>query len=181
VRNRSAVALFVAVTFTVSQAIAWRGSDSLAVRDAPAGSRVYIDGTYISDTPFDLTVPCDEVVDRKYRIESPDCGTAEGIANARVRPGVIVGMVFTFGILAAFKCPRYFVPVRPAFPEGACAAAGTGGVLPPPRPINHPQPAAQEPSGDLAERLRMLRDLHDRGVLTDAQYEAEREKALGDL
>lgn len=174
-RIRPAIALFVATIFSASQAVAWRGSDAITVGTSPEGATVSIDGEYLGDTPLNVPVPCNEVVDRRYRIEHPDCGVEEGIVNARPRPGVIVGMVFTLGILAAFMCPRYFVPVRLALGGGRCNRVGDTA----PRPIGSNEPANN--GGDLAVRLRILKDLHDRGVLTDQQYEQERENALNGL
>jgi Short C-terminal domain len=40
-------------------------------------------------------------------------------------------------------------------------------------------PAADGPSADPLERLQKLADLHDRGVLTDEEFEAEKAKILG--
>lgn len=157
---RRGLAVLVATAMLAAQARAWSGVADLIVRDAPIGSRVFLDDKYIGDTPLQYVVPCDDVVDTAFRVESPACGSQNGIVNARPRPGAIVGMVFTLGILAAFICPRYFVPIRVGFdcPPSADAAA---------------QPEA--------ERLRVLRDLHDRGLLSDAEYDAERENALKGL
>jgi hypothetical protein len=175
---RQTFAVFVAITFTASQAHALRAAE-IVVRDAPTGSKVYVDGRYLGDTPLYLPVPCGEVADRKYRIESPTCGVQEGILNARVRGGVIVAYIFTLGILAIFLCPRYFEPVRVVFTGGRCAGTNLGGgVLPPATRLNVIEP---QPSGDLAERLKVLKDLHDRGVLSDEQYEQERNNALNGL
>jgi hypothetical protein len=182
VQVRPALAVLVAVSFIASQAHGLRAAE-IVVQDAPAGARVYVDGKYVGDTPLNVPVPCDEVADRRYRIEHPTCGVQEGILNARVRGGAITGMVFTFGILAIFLCPRYFVPVHVRYSSGPCANLGLtreGEVLPPAQPLGQSQPAPPA-GGDLAVRLRVLRDLHERGVLTDAEYDRERENALDGL
>jgi hypothetical protein len=58
--------------------------------------------------------------------------------------------------------------------SGASAFVMTpGGLAPPGTP-------AQGPSTDDADRLSKLADLHDRGVLTDAEFAAEKAKILGE-
>lgn len=164
----SFVALCAIVLIDVAPAMALRGYDEAVFRSVPSGAQVYLDDQLIGTTPLSLSVACDQVVDRRYRIQYQDCEPAEGILSARVAPGRVVGMVFSLGVSAIFQCPNYFVPVNVLLTGGVC---GSGGV-----PV-----AAQGPSGDLAERLRVLRDLHQRGVLTDAEYEQERERALNGL
>ncbi len=164
---------------------AWRGGDEVNIRSTPPGAEVYIDGQPVGVTPLALPVTCDDVVDRRYRITYQDCTPAEGILNARVAPGRVVGMAFTLGSTAIFQCPKYFVPLNVPLTGGSCGAGagpapGDGGaVLPPPQPIGRPSGA--QPSGDLAEQLRILKDLNERGVISDAEYQREREKALGGL
>ena len=145
-RTRPAIALLVATTFSAAQAVAWRGSDAVTVRTSPEGARVHIDGEYLGDTPLNVPVPCNEVVDRRYRIEHPDCRTEEGILSARPRPGVIVGMVFTLGILAAFMCPKYFVPVRLALGGERCNPI----LDTAPKPIGSGEPTQRWRSGRAA-------------------------------
>lgn len=177
-RLRPALAIIVAATLTASQAHALRAAE-IVFRDAPTGSKVYVDGKYLGEAPINMPVPCGEVADRRYRVESNTCGVQEGILNARVRGGVIVAYIFTLGILAIFLCPRYFEPVDVVFTGGRCAGSNLGGgVLPPATRLNVIEP---QPSGDLAERLKVLKDLRDRGVLTEEEYARERENALNGL
>jgi hypothetical protein len=42
------------------------------------------------------------------------------------------------------------------------------------------QPAAPQPHVDVADQLTKLADLRDRGVLTDAEFETQKKKLLGE-
>lgn len=42
-----------------------------------------------------------------------------------------------------------------------------------------PPPQAAAPEADPIERLRQLGELHDQGILTDAEFEAQKAKVLG--
>lgn len=81
---------------------------ALRMRDATFhsnrdGSKVYIDGKYVGDTPLELEFHCGDIGDRRYRIEHEGCEPAEGILNARVSAGSIVGASFTAGITLIFS------------------------------------------------------------------------------
>ncbi len=42
-----------------------------------------------------------------------------------------------------------------------------------------PPPQAAAPEADPIERLRQLGELHDQGILTDAEFQAQKAKVLG--
>lgn len=62
--------------------------------------------------------------------------------------------------------------------------ASPASAAPPPPAAQAPPPAAPKASGSEADRvdaLTKLKDLHDSGVLTEEQYEAEKQKLLEGL
>jgi len=157
----------------------------------PSPARVYLDDTYIGDTPLDLTFQCAQMGDRRYRIERPGCAPAEGILNARVAPGRIVGAVFSFAISLAFQCPQYFVPVRVRLECGD--ATGTAPARADEKPVSvdqlpprvdlRRQPPAPPPTtvpsdAEVRAQLSTLKDMRARGVITEQQYQQERERLL---
>jgi hypothetical protein len=159
----------------------------------PSPARVYLDDTYIGDTPLDLTFQCGQMGDRRYRIERQGCAPAEGILNARVAPGRIVGAAFSFAISLAFQCPQYFVPVRVRLECGDAtgAAPAPADEKPvsvdqlPPRVNLRRQPPAPQPTvpsdADVRAQLSTLKDMRSRGVITEEQYQQERERLLHSL
>jgi len=159
-----------AITLLAGEAHAWRGSGEALIHSEPEGANVYIDDQLVGTTPLQWRVPCKEVVDHTYRIEYQDCQPVDGVLNARVAPGRVVGMVFSLGISAAFQCPNYFVPLAVTLTGGSCNE-------PPPAPA----PAAPAAGGDLQHRLEMLKDLRARGVISEEAYQRERREALGGL
>ncbi|MDX2171088.1 MAG: SHOCT domain-containing protein [Deltaproteobacteria bacterium] len=157
----------------------------------PEGGRVYLDGAYVGTTPLDLTFHCSQIGDRRYRIERPGCAPVEGILNARVAPGRIVGAAFSFAINLAFQCPTYFVPVKEHLECGANAAAVPADLpdeapvpvdqLPPRVDLRYapaPLPPQMKSSGQLHAQLDALQDMRDRGVITEEQFTQERERLL---
>lgn len=155
----------------------------------PEPARVFIDGAYVGDTPLQLTFTCDQMGDRRYRIERDGCAPAEGILNARVAAGRIVGASFCFGINYAFQCTQYFVPVNVVLQCGdAAGAPGRPSAVPvavdqlPPRVNLRKQPPPTPLSTqDMEAQLKSLKDLRQRGVITEAQYQQERERLLNAL
>ncbi|MFN8641010.1 MAG: SHOCT domain-containing protein [Candidatus Binatia bacterium] len=145
----------------------------------------------MGDTPLALTFQCDQIGDRRYRIERDGCEPAEGILNARVAPGRIVAASFCFAINYAFQCTQHFVPVNVRLTcHGAQAgeAPRAGGEAPvavdqlPPRVDlrKNPSPTALSPEAMQAQ-LKSLKDLRDRGVISEQQYQQERERLLNAL
>ena len=45
-----------------------------------------------------------------YRIEKAGLPPAEGVVDARLAPGRLIGTIFTLGIVAACRPLRYFTP-----------------------------------------------------------------------
>ncbi|MGH7788689.1 MAG: SHOCT domain-containing protein [Candidatus Binatia bacterium] len=155
-----------AIVLLSSEAGAWNGSDEALISSVPSGANVFIDDQLIGTTPLQWRVPCSEVVDHKFRIEYHDCHPIEGVLYARVAPGRVVGMIFSLGISAIFQCPYYFVPVAVGLTGGSCSG---------------PAPAAPAQGDELERRLKMLKDLRERGVISEPEYQREREEALNGL
>jgi len=167
------------------------GSPTQALREGTASFRsnkefakVYLDGTYVGDTPLDLDFPCGQVSDRRYRIEYPGCAPVAGILNARVAPGRIVGAAFSFGISLIFMCPRYFEAVRVRLECAGDAVEQSEPVpvdqLPPPVDLRKSpaQPARPDSDAEILSRLRTLKDLRERGILNEQEYQQERARLL---
>jgi hypothetical protein len=150
----------------------------------PNPARVFIDGAYVGDTPLELTFQCDQIGDRRYRIERDGCTPAEGILNARVAPGRIVAAAFCFAINYAFQCTQYFQPVNVGL-DCRTSDAGAGETTPvgvdqlPPRVNLRRQPAPTALSTEeMQAQLKSLKDLRQRGVISDEQYQRERGRLL---
>jgi hypothetical protein len=156
----------------------------------PESARVFIDGAYVGDTPLELTFRCDQIGDRRYRIERDGCAPVEGVLNARVAPGRIVGAAFCFGINYAFQCTQYFVPVNVHLQCGSAAGSspGHGGAVPvsvdqlPPRvDLRKPPPPTPRSTEAMLARLQTLKDLRDRGVISEDEFQRQRERLLNEL
>lgn len=155
----------------------------------PEGARVLLDGAYVGDTPLHLTFQCSQIGDRRYRIERPGCLPIEGILNARVAPGRIVGAAFSFAISLAFQCTQYFVPVTAQLQCAPGAAALVEVPREQPVPVDQlpprvdlresaPAPPQLKTSGQLHAQISALKDLRARGVITEEQFTQERERLL---
>jgi hypothetical protein len=156
---------------------------------SPAGARVYLDGAYVGITPLDLTFHCSQVGDRRYRVELPGCAPVEGILNARVAPGRIVGAAFSFAINLAFQCAEYFVPVKTQLECGAAAVVPAHLPVEKPVPVDElpprvdlryspPPPPQLKTQGQLHAQIDALKDLRVRGVITEEQYIQERDRLM---
>lgn len=175
----------VGVSLLISAPAAALRTETASFRSTPEGARVFIDGKYVGDTPLDLTFECNEVADREYRIEREGCLTSSGVLNARVGAGRIVGAGFSLGISLIFKCPQYFVPVRVSLDCGEPRQQPTSVKdLPPPRNLRKEAAREREravKAADIEPRLNALKDLRDRGVISEDEYLRERELLLRSL
>ena len=170
-------------------------SETVLIKGYPPGAKAYVDGEFIGTTPAYTKIPRDEVSNKHtWRVDFRNCDPIEGPLVTRVAAGRIVGYVFTAGILAIFKSPRSFLPVDVALTGGDCEPQQTT-AKPAPAP---PGITVQQIVGDrnlttgasgdgttktqrLAERLRTLRDLYNRKLISKETYESESQKAIKDL
>ncbi len=158
-------------------------AERVSIKSYPPGAKAYLDDQYLGTTPILTSLPRSQVgKNHTWRIEYGDCDPATGPLRTRVGAGRIVGYAFTLGISAIFKGPRAFRPVDVALSGEGCS---TRSAARPENPlvVTIP-PAAREPDDDVrdvAKRLETLRDLHDRGLLSEAEYRIEKERALDEL
>jgi len=158
-------------------------AERIRIKSYPPGAKAYLDDQYVGTTPVVSSLPRSQVGKKHtWRIEYGDCDPATGQMRTRVGAGRIVGYVFTLGISAIFKGPRAFRPVDVALSGEGCSTRSKA------RPQNPLvvtiPPGAPEPDADLrdvAKRLETLRDLHDRGLLSEDEYRIEKERALDEL
>lgn len=167
-------------------------AESLSIRSNPPGAKAYLDGVLVGTTPaYAALQRADLKRPHAWRVEFRNCDQAEGQTQTALAPGRVVGTIFTLGILAAFKSPYYVRPIDALLTGGDCEHL---------RVVKgrHPQPQGptihvQQIVGDgnrtgaeaertkterLSERLTTLRDLYNRKLISEASYEAERQKAV---
>lgn len=168
-------------------------SETMTFKSYPPGARVKLDGSFIGTTPLEHSVPRGEVRDgHAYEIEYSNCDPASGTVATGIGGGRIVGYLFTVGLTAIFKGPRYFRPVDVQLVGGDCKERPgvAAGVIPPGLTINqivgdrnvtgNSGEAVNAPVR-LSERLSILRDLYTRKLITEEEYERERAKAVGEF
>lgn len=83
-------------------------AETVTFRSAPPGAKVFVDGGYVGVTP--TTYSTQDVVPRNYRVEEEGFSTVEGSIVPQLAPGRVVGSIFTFGILAAYRPVHCYVP-----------------------------------------------------------------------
>jgi len=84
-------------------------SETTIIRSTPPGARVSINGTSLGVTPAELSVDRYKFQEPyNYRVELPGYVSREGTLGVKVQPARAVGIVLTYGILAAFKKPSTF-------------------------------------------------------------------------
>ncbi len=165
-------------------------SEVVRINSYPPGAPAYLDDEYIGTTPVRHVVPRSGVRrGRKWRVEYGNCTPAEGTLAAVVGGGRVVGYIFTLGFTALFKGPRLYRPVDARLTGGDCipesashVSAPTGGVVV--TQIVGDANAAGNVSAEesahreLSSRLRTLRDLYRRKLITEDEYERERLRAV---
>jgi hypothetical protein len=172
--------------------------ERVRIKSYPPGALAYLNDELIGTTPAETKMSRRQVSRRnQWRVEFRNCEPAVGELRTRVAPGRVVGYIFTAGILAIFRGPYAFVPVDAVLTGGDCE---TGGHAAPVRqPTAPPGITIQQIVGDqnratgsnvgdgmtdtqrLAERLTILRDLHNRKLISEEIYERESQKALDEL
>lgn len=139
-------------------------AESTQVRSYPAGSKVFVNDSFVGLTPMDYKVPKADIGrDFHVRVEHPGYESVQGVLRKEVCRGRVAGAVFTFGILLLFKSTTCFAPVQDfALPEmegGEGRAASVG-------------------APSVETRLQRLERLREQGIITDEEFRRHREAIL---
>lgn len=165
-------------------------AEVVQIKSYPPGAPAYLDGEYIGTTPVRHSIPRSGVrAGRTWRVEYGNCTPAEGTLAPVVGGGRVVGYIFTLGFTALFKGPRTYRPVDARLTGGDCIPEEAS-----PAAASHPSVVVTQIVGDanaagnanaqesahreLSSRLRTLRDLYRRKLITNEEYERERLRAM---
>ena len=137
-------------------------TESVMFRSLPPGATVTVNNQIIGNTPVEFSTPSKSLGQEpfRYRIEADGYRPVEGVLKEYVGGGRVVGCVFTFGILSAFRSVKTFGD-RPV--EVVLESVET--------------PGSAHGTDSIEQRLNQLKDLHDRGVISDEEYK----RARGDV
>ncbi len=169
-------------------------AERVRIKSYPPGAKAFLDGEYIGSTPAVTTIPRSQVgKPHNWKVEYRNCDPAEGQLIPRVGGGRVVGYIFTLGFVALFKGPRGFPPVEAALTGGDCETRSEARSERRPsgitvqqivgdrnRPVGSSEDGVSE-SERLAERLKTLRDLYNRKLISQEVYEREMQKSVDDL
>jgi hypothetical protein len=170
----SPIGLFI-VTLTASGC-----AEHTRIRTFPTGATVYVNGQLVGTSPVEYRVPESQFSPpTTFRIEHPDCEPLEGELRTRVAPSRVFGGIFGLGIPFAFRGVVVFqknhdFELHPLQQRRTAAEEG--------RPLVGPPPLAEVGSGSAADaKLRNLKDLFDRGLISDDEYRATRSRIIRGL
>jgi PEGA domain len=134
-------------------------AEYVSIKSYPGGAKAYVDGVVIGTTPASTEIPRSQVgLPHTWRVEFRNCDFAEGQLETGIGGGRIVGYIFTLGLVAAAKGPRYYLPVDAILTGGDCEP----GQARPAQP-SAPGVMIQNIVGDKipADQYRGLRHLQD--------------------
>lgn len=133
--------------------------ESVMIRSGPSGASVSVNGVPVGTTPVEYTVPRGNL-DSPYEVHIEKNGyePVTTTLRTRVAKGRVTGAVFTLGILWIFRSMHYIEPVFAQL-----------------QPVASPQ---EDKDRALGEALRNLRELHDRGRISDEEYNRRRDELL---
>lgn len=185
VRNfRLVVTVLAAVALTSSCA------EYVGINSNPHGANAYVDGKFIGTTPAWTHIPRSEVgPDHTFKVAASNCDPAEGKLPVYVAPGRVVGYIFTAGILGIFKGPSYFPEVDVDLQGGDCIARKAAPVPDTTTPTvqviqivgdgnSSVRGTNQSSTQKLESQLGTLRSLYKRKLISEAEYEKERNRAI---
>ena len=150
-------------------------AEQTMVRTSPPGASLHVDGRFIGVTPVQYRVPERRYSQHTtYRIEHPGYEPLEGEFQTYVTPGRIIGGILGLGIPFAFRGPTAFHKVHDFQMQPAHASN---------RPVVPAAATTADPSVDATAtgKLREIRDLYDRGLISDEEYRAARARVLKGL
>jgi hypothetical protein len=148
-------------------------ASSTLITSEPPGAELYVNGQHVGKTPF--TYSDTRIIGNKVDITLEKEGfiplSTFFTRTEEVDVGAIVGGLFVWpAFLWAMKYnPEHFYELAPIFPD----KAPEDQLLPPP-PYGYSRLAPK------AERLRELKKLLDEKILTEAEYQKEKEKILNE-
>lgn len=134
-------------------------SESVMIRSGPSGANVAVNGTPIGTTPVAYSVSRGDL-DKPYQVHIEKNGYEPVTTTLRTQlaKGRVTGAFFTLGILWVFRSMYYIAPVFAQL-----------------QPV-----ASSQDDKDrlLGETLRNLRELHDRGKISDEEYQRRQQELL---
>jgi hypothetical protein len=141
-------------------------SENTVIHTNPEGAKVYINGEFIGVSPVKYEIPDSQLPSVfRYRLEHQGYVSQEGEFHTKVSGGRVTGTIFTLGILGLFKSPsaldnEYRFALEPI--ESTSSSAPT--------------------QSDAAKRkLEELKQLRDRGILTEDEYQRKRADVIKGL
>lgn len=185
----SPLARCIAVVAVATLSLSSGCAEYVAINSAPQGAKAYVDGEFIGTTPAWTYIPRSQVgPNHTYEVSSSNCDPAEGTIPVYVASGRVVGYIFTVGLLALFKGPYYFSQVDVELQGGDCGARrsrGSGVEAPAVQvlqivgdgnaPLSRAAPGSAQ---ELEARLETLRGLYNRKLISEEEYERERNRAM---
>jgi hypothetical protein len=156
-----------AVRYLALSALLSGCAESTLVRSYPAGAKVFLNGDFKGITPIALTVPHAQFSAGTFRVRVEHEGytSEERTLQTETCSGRVVGGVFTLGILLIFKPPTCFVS-----PQDFALNAEPGHI-----PTAEATPVHNE---TVEDRLQRIQTLHERGTISDAEYDHYRQEIL---
>ena len=138
-------------------------TETAMFRSLPPGATVTVNNRIIGTTPVEFSTPSKSLGQEpfRYRIEADGYRPVEGVLKESVGGGRVVGYVFTLGILSAFRSVKTFgdQPVEVVLERVEV-------------------PGSAHATDSIEQRLNQLKDLHERGVISDEEYKRARTDAL---
>jgi uncharacterized membrane protein len=134
-------------------------AEHVRIRSGPSRANVAVNGTPIGITPVDYSVSRSDL-DKPYevRVEKDGYEPVTTTLRTRLAKGRVTGAFFTLGILWAFRSMYY---IEPVFAQLKPVAAPTA-----------------EQDRLLGESLRNLRELHQRGEISDEEFRRRQQEML---
>ncbi|MFN4081338.1 MAG: PEGA domain-containing protein [Saprospiraceae bacterium] len=158
-------AFFLCILITFSAC-----SSTTVINSQPPGARVYIDGTSVGTTPYSHTDTkiVGSATHVRLTMEGYEDVNTQFYRNEQADPGAIIAGIF---LLFPFLWTMKYYPAR-SYTLKPLDGSQPADVTPGRAPV--------KPEQSKAERLRDLKKLYDEGILSKAEYEAEKQKILNE-
>jgi len=164
-------------------------TESTMIRTSPPDAKVYVNGQFVGVSPVRCKVPRAEFRDGiPVRIERDGYEPVTSTLRTRIATGRIVGGFFAFGIPFMFRGPTAFLEQHDFELQSSAPPAGPTSATAPraplvPRLVPGSEPASVEPpaASDAGQKLQRLKDMYDRGLITEEEYRKTRARIVGNL